>query len=153
MALTFSYRLRLICWFLWAGQRESDCPRDRCSPLVQSYTVTWYKHSCQQPALGDQRQFQDKRDGGLGAGPNTPKVFILGGNFMRALKASLRATLGTSIFTLIKRAQQALPSEDCPVLMLLSKHSQYVNSIRSSYAFKMPGPSLKEVILILQSAR
>lgn len=151
MFLTFSYRLtNLLVSRSWSENRIA--PGTDAHPWF-SLTVTWHKHGCQQPALGDQRQFQDKGDGGLGAGPNTPKVFVLDGNFMRVLKASLRAALGTSVFTLIKIAQQALPSEDCPVLPLLSKYSQCVNSVSSSYTFTLPGHPLKEVVLILQSSR
>lgn len=92
-------------------------------------------------------------EGKLGSGPITHKVFVLGGNFIRALKPSLRAALGTLIFSLIKIAQQATPSEDCPALILLSKCSQCVNSISGGFAFKMPGHPLKEMVPISQSAR
>lgn len=71
---------------------------------------------------------------------------------MKVLRASLRAAWRTSIFSLIKTAQQAPLSEDCPVFTL-SKHSQCVNSISGGYAFKMPGHPLKEMVLIPQNAK
>lgn len=122
--LTFSYRQRLIWWGSLCHSERAGLSLGQVLTLVQSYAVTWYKHGCQQPVLGDQRRFGEKRKGELGAGPITPKVFIFGGNFMRALTASLRAASGTSIFRLIEVAQQAPLSEDCPVF---TRHSTLHN--------------------------
>lgn len=45
---------------------------------------------------GDQRQFQEEGEGLLEAGPIIPKMLILGGDFMKVLKASSRSASVTS---------------------------------------------------------
>lgn len=90
--LTFSYKQRWICWVSWAREKVI-VPGTGAYP--RSNIVMWYKQGCEQPAL-EIRGSSRGRWGRISCWPPNPKVFILGENIIGALKASLRAALGTS---------------------------------------------------------
>lgn len=94
-----------------------------------------------------------RRGGGIRSWANHSQSVYFRWKIMTALKASLRAALGISVFNLIRVPQQAPPSDDCPVLTMLCKHSQCVHSSSGGYAFKMPGHHWKEMVLFPQSTR
>lgn len=94
-----------------------------------------------------------QRGWGWELGQTLPKVFILDGNFMRVLKGLIKGCLGDINLHFNQNSIAAgSSSEDCPVLPLLSKYSQCVNSVSSSYTFYVAWTPFKEMVLILQSS-
>lgn len=127
--------------------RESDLGTD-AHPWF-SLTLSHNDSNCWQPLLWDQEAVPRQRGWGIRnwGHRNTPKVFILDGNFMRVLKkASLKFPWGTSIFFV----SHGLFLRRLPSPSLLSKYSQCVNKRCGSYATTLPGHPLKEMVLVFK---
>lgn len=118
-------------------------------PILYCHIVqTWLPTACPVGSEAAPRE----RGGVIRNWANHSQSVYFRWKFYVSVEGLIKSCLGTSIFSLIKTAQQDPLSEGCPVFTL-SKHSQCVNSISGGYAFKMPGHPLREMVLIPQNAK
>lgn len=87
------------------------------SILYRLLVQTWLPTACS----GGSEAVPRLRGGGIRSWANHYQSVYFRWKIMTALKTSLRAASGISVFNLIRIPQQAPPSDDCPVLTLLYK--------------------------------